>query len=104
MMNEIDTLNEGMGLVELSDAELEAVTGGTSVNTGSSSNAGVWKKFEDIASKKANYSVPNGTDVVILGAPQYNSAKGRNYVQVQFEYKGKTKKGWIAASIVGMGR
>lgn len=90
--------------IELNEEALASVTGGTGVNTGSEGNAGVWKKFEDIGSKQASYSLPNGTDVVIIGAPQYHSGKGRNYVKIQFNRKGQTKKGWIAASIVGMGR
>lgn len=97
MMNE-----ENMNAMELSLDELESVTGGNTVNTGAG-NAGVWKKFGDIATQQARYSLPNGTNVAILGAPKYNEAKGRNYVQIQFSHKGKTRKGWIAASIVGMG-
>ena len=96
--------NESMDFVELTDAELEDVTGGKTVNTGSDSNAGVWKKFEDIATRKASYSLPNGTKATVVGEPKYNKAKGRNYVQIQFTYKGSTKKGWIAASIVGLKR
>lgn len=98
MMNE-----ENMNAVELSLDELEGVTGGNIVNTGAG-NAGVWKKFDEIATQQARYSLPNGTDVAVVSAPRYCEAKGRNYVQIQFAHKGKTQKGWIAASIVGMGR
>ena len=98
MMNE-----EDMNAMELSLDELEGITGGNTVNTGAG-NAGVWKKFEDIATQQARYSLPNGTDVAVIGAPQYNEAKGRNYVKIQFTRKGKPTKGWIAASIVGLGR
>ena len=97
-------MDEMNHLIELTEEELASVSGGVDVNTGSDSNAGVWKKFEDIGSRKASYSLPNGTDVEILGAAQYHSGKGRNYVKIQFTHKGKTRKGWIAASIVGMGR
>ena len=89
---------------EISEAEMETITGGVAVNTGIDRNAGVWKAFDHIATKPADYSLPNGTDVAILGAPQYHSGKGRNYVKIQFTHKGKTCTGWIAASIVGLKR
>ena len=73
----MDELNK---VIELTEEAIASVSGGTDVNTGSDGNAGVWKKFEDIGSKKASYSLPNGTDVGILGAPQFHSGKGRNYV------------------------
>ena len=80
------------------------MAGQSSINTGTAQNAGVWTKWDDINTKKANYSLPNGTAVEIIGEPQYNRAKGRNYVRISFEHKGKLKVGWVAASIVGMGR
>ena len=44
-----------MNIKELSLDELETISGGTAViNTGTSQNAGIWKKWESIASGKAN--------------------------------------------------
>ena len=97
-------MNENNGIRELSIEEMENVTGGTNIDTGMDSNAGVWKRFEDIATKKADYSLKNGTDVTIIGTPQFNNVKRRNYVEIQFKSKGKIKKGWVAASIVGLKR
>lgn len=97
-------MNENNGFRELSIDEMENVTGGTAVDTGMAGNAGVWKRFEDIANKRADYSLENGTDVKILGDSRFNEVKKRNYVQIQFKSKGKFKKGWIAASIVGLKR
>ena len=90
---------------ELSLCEMEAVSGGTvAINTGTSQNAGIWKKWESIASGKANDSLENGTKVEVIGKPRYNEAKGRNYVLITYLKKGVIKKGWIAASIVGLKR
>ena len=89
---------------EISEADMETVTGGVAVNTGIDRNAGVWKAFDHIATKPSDYSLPNGTDVTIIGAPRFNETKKRNYVTIQFTHKGKICKGWIAASIVGLKR
>ena len=90
---------------ELSLDELEAVNGGTAViNTGTSQNAGIWKKWENIASGKASDSLENGTKVEVMGSPRYNEAKGRNYVLISYLKKGLLKQGWVAASIVGLKR
>ena len=90
---------------ELSLCEMEAVSGVTvAINTGTSQNAGIWKKWESIASGKANDSLENGTKVEVIGKPRYNEAKGRNYVLITYLKKGVMKKGWIAASIVGLKR
>lgn len=94
-----------MNIKELSLDELETISGGTAViNTGTSQNAGIWKKWESIASGKANDSLENGTKVEVIGKPRYNEAKGRNYVLITYLKKGVVKKGWIAASIVGLKR
>ena len=94
-----------MNIKELSLNELETVSGGSAViNTGSSQNAGIWKKWENIASGKASDSLENGFAVEIIGSPRYNEAKGRNYVMISYLKKGVLKKGWIAASIVGLKR
>ena len=95
---------EDIRSIELTEEELSSISGGTAVKTGTDGNAGVWKRFDAIASGKADYSLPNGTDVTIIGAPKYHSGKGRHYVQIQFVRKGRTCKGWIAASIVGLAR
>lgn len=97
-------MNENNGIRELSIDEMENVTGGTEIDTGMDGNAGVWKRFEDIATKRADYSLKNGTDVTILGASRFNEVKKRHYVEIQFKSKGKFKKGWVAASIVGLKR
>ena len=97
-------MNENNGFRELSLEEMENITGGTEVDTGMDSNAGVWKRFEDIANKRASYSLKNGTDVTIIGVPRFNDVKKRHYVEIQFKSKGKIKKGWIASSIVGLKR
>ena len=91
---------------ELDMNELEQVTGGAQapIQTGGDQPAGVWKNFEDIATKKASGSLVNGTVVNVVGAPRFNEAKGRNYVQIEYLKKGVVKTGWVAASIVGLGR
>lgn len=91
---------------ELSLNDMEQVTGGATapIQTGDDQHAGVWKSFEDIATKKASASLANGTVVNITGAPRYHEAKGRHYVQIEYLKKGVVKTGWVAASIVGLGR
>ena len=91
---------------ELDLNELENVSGGKTapINTGSDQNAGVWKEFETIATRKADDSLENGTPVNIIGAPTFHEGKGRNYVQIEYVKKGRAKKGWVAASIVGLKR
>ena len=51
-------------------------------------------------------ALPSGTVVdTVTDKPVYDSASGRNYVQINFTDKnGKTATGWIAASIVGLPR
>ena len=102
------TIENDIELIEGEAIEADAVSlsaGDTAiVDTGTTANAGVWKKWDDIAGGKANYSLPNGTPVTLLGSSKYNSSKKRNYVQIEFTHKGKTCKGWIAASIVGLKR
>ena len=91
---------------ELSLEALKKVSGGKTapINTGSDQNAGVWKDFEAIGVARANDSLENGTPVNILGAPVFHQAKGRNYVQIEYAKNGRAKKGWVAASIVGLPR
>ena len=91
---------------ELSLNELEQVTGGkvAYISTGEDQNAGIWKKWDSIGIKKADDSLENGTAVNIVGTPRYHRAKGRNYVEIEYKKKGSKKKGWVAASIVGLKR
>ena len=74
------------------------------IDTGTSGNAGVWKKWDYIDGKKASYSLPSGTAATLIKASKYHSGKGRNYAMIEFTYKGKTCQGWIAASIIGLPR
>ena len=89
---------------ELSLNELERISGGAAITTGSDQSAGIWRKFESIGVAKANDSLPNGTTVTVVGSPRFNEVKGRNYVQIEYTKKGKTRQGWVAASIVGLKR
>lgn len=91
---------------ELSLNEMEQISGGkvSHIRTGDDQNAGIWKKWDSIGSKRADDSLENGTAVNIVGAPKFHHAKGRNYVEIEYKKKGKTKKGWVAASIVGLKR
>ena len=74
------------------------------IDTGTSGNAGVWKKWDCIDGRKASYSLPSGTAATLIKASKYHSGKGRNYAMIEFTYKGKTCQGWIAASIIGLPR
>ena len=88
---------------ELNLNEMEQVNGGVwrTVNTGVD---GLNAALRDGPSKKGTKqiaSLPNGTQVdTVTDQVVYDSASGRNYVQVTVN--GKT--GWIAASIVGLPR
>ena len=89
---------------ELSLDELDQVSGGVikKVNTGTTQNAAI-KSAPGNA--KVVASLPNGTLVNTISDPVYDEATGRNWVWVEYKNaSGKTKKGWIAASIIGMKR
>ena len=89
---------------ELDLNALEEVTGGVqkTVYTGTPEKAAIRNAPGD---GKVIAALPNGTVVDTLGAPVYDRATGRNWVEVRFTNShGKSKKGWIAASIVGMKR
>ena len=92
---------------ELSLETMEQVTGGVQrvVNTGMD---GVKAAIRSGASKDSQWiaALPSGTGVdTVTDKPVYDSASGRNYVQINFTDKnGKTATGWIAASIVGLPR
>lgn len=91
---------------ELNLNELEQVSGGkiASIDTGNDQRAGIWTKWENIATRKADDTLENGTKVNTISALKYNETKERNYVQIAYTHKGKMKKGWVAASIVGLKR
>ena len=99
-----ETIDTVEGLPMEADAAYFAEGDLVIVDTGTASNAGVWKNWDDITSRKANYSLPNGTVVTLLGESRYNGSKKRNYVRIGFTHKGKSCKGWIASSIVGLKR
>ena len=89
---------------ELSLDELEQVSGGVikKVNTGTTQNAAI-KSAPGNA--KVVASLPNGSVVNTISDLVYDEATGRNWVRVEYtDAHGKNKKGWIAASIVGMKR
>lgn len=87
---------------ELEPNEMEQVTGGVwrTVNTGVSGlkaalRAGPGKNTKQIA------SLPNGTQVdTVTDQVVFDSSSGRNFVEVTVD----GKRGWIAASIVGLPR
>jgi len=91
---------------ELDLEQLEQISGGSTapINTGDDQNAGIWARWESIGVRKADDSLKNGTMVHIIGAPRYHEGKHRNYVEIAYTHKGKMKKGWVAASIVGLKR
>ena len=89
---------------ELSLDALEQVVGGVlkQVQTGTDQNAAI---RDNPGGENILASLPNGTYVNTISAPFFDQATNRNWVQVQYkDAKGKTKKGWIAASIIGMKR
>ena len=89
---------------ELDMEALENVVGGVNktVNTGTPQNAAIKDAPGD---GKVIASLPNGTVVDTIGAPCYDRETKRNWIQVTFvTASGKKKKGWIAASIVGLPR
>lgn len=91
-------------MIELNLDDMEQVTGGElrTVNTGTAQRAGIWKKFEDISNKAASDGLANDTVVNTIGDPKYVGAKDRSFIEIEYMKKGKKKKGWIAASILGI--
>ena len=92
---------------ELSMEAMEQVTGGVvrTVNTGidglnAAIRCGAGKSFKQIA------SLPNGTKVdTVTDKVVYDADSGRNFVEITFTDKsGKSRNGWVAASIVGLPR
>ncbi len=91
-------------MFELSLDELNQVTGGVlkTVNTGTAQNAAIKDRP---GGAKVLASLPNGTVVDTVGDPVYDPVTARNWVQVRYHDAGnRVRKGWIAASIVGMKR
>lgn len=89
---------------ELSLDALEQVVGGVlkQVQTGTDQNAAI---RDNPGGDNILASLPNGTYVNTISAPKYDQATGRNWVHVEYkDGRGRTKKGWIAASIIGMKR
>ncbi len=89
--------------VELNLDEMANVTGGrlVTINTGTDQNAAIRNapgNGDIIASLK------NDTIVDTVGTPVYDSGTDRNWIRVKFKKKGKTRTGWVAASIVGLKR
>ena len=88
---------------ELKPDEMEQVTGSVwrTVNTGVS---GLNAALRDGPSKKGTKqiaSLPNGTQVdTITDQVVYDPVSGRNFVEVTVN----GKRGWIAASIIGLPR
>ena len=88
---------------ELKPDEMDQVTGGVwrTVNTGVS---GLNAALRDGPSKKGTKqiaSLPNGTQVdTVTDQVIYDPVSGRNFVEVTVS----GKRGWIAASIVGLPR
>lgn len=93
--------------VELGLDAMEQVTGGTlrTINTGiPGQNAAI----RSGASVNAGWiaSLPSGTQVdTVTDRTVYDAASGRNFVEINFTDKnGKSRTGWVAASIVGLPR
>ena len=88
---------------ELNQDEMEQVSGGVwrTVNTGVSGLNAALRDGPSKQGTKQIASLPNGTQVdTITDQVVYDPASGRNYVEVTVN----GKRGWIAASIVGLPR
>ncbi len=91
---------------ELSLEAMEQVTGGVlrTIDTGiDGMNAAI--RAEASKSSKQIASLPNGTVIdTVTDKVVYDPVAKRNFVQITFTQNGRTKTGWVAASIVGLPR
>ena len=90
-------------MTELNLKDMEKVSGGVwrTVNTGVSGLNAALRDGPSKVGTKQIASLPNGTQVdTITDKVVYDPASGRNYVEVI----ANGKRGWIAASIVGLPR
>ncbi len=92
---------------ELNLNEMEMATGGVQrvVNTGIADMKAAVRSGPSKGSKQIA-SLPTGTIIdTVSDELVYDSAAGRNFVQIIFTDKnGQQQTGWIAASIVGLKR
>ena len=84
---------------EMNLNEMAKVSGGTYTDTGIAGVDAALRAAPKKSSKQIGH-IPNGSNVTIVSASQYDEESRRHFVQVS--YNGKV--GWIAASFVGLPR